>query len=91
MDRLLHLLATTPTPEARRAVGEASTIILVVALVGIILVCGVVLLALRRRTREAAEPRTGRGEPPASDAWTESGRRVPLEDDDEIPREPGTA
>lgn len=82
--------ATPPTPEARHAIGQASTIVLVVTLIGLVLVCGAILLMLRRRARADREPRADAVAEP-TDAWLESAKRVALEDDDEIPREPGTA
>lgn len=88
---LLRALATAQTPEARRAVGQASTIILVVALVGIVLLCAVILMLLRRRARDADAERRPDDHAGPSDAWAESAKRIALEEDDEIPREPGTA
>jgi hypothetical protein len=87
----LQPLTATPTPETSRAVGQASTMILIVALVGIVLICWVLLLILRRRTH-ANDPRRVRAGPHQQpDAWLESAKRVALEDDDQIPREPGSA
>lgn len=83
-------LATAPPPEARRAVGQLSGVLLVVALVGLVAVCGLILVALRRRARENDARRTPR-RPDPGDAWAEASRRVPLEEGDDIPREPGTA
>lgn len=89
--RLAQLLTAAPTPEASRAVGQASTLILVVALIGIVVLCASVLLLLRHRAR-LHDARRGQAEDTGpSDAWLESAKRVALEDDDEIPREPGTA
>ncbi len=85
------LLATTPpTPEVRKAVSQLSSILLVIALIGVVVVCGFVLVMLRKRSRQrAASPPRKRRDP--GDAWAEAGARVPLEDDDNIPREPGSA
>lgn len=89
--RLLQLLATTHTPEARRVVGQASTIILIVSLAGIVLLCCSVLLLLRRRAHAQDHPAADDAPAEPTDAWVESAKRMALEDGDDIPREPGTA
>lgn len=83
------LATTPPTPEVRRVISQLS-LILLIALIGVVLVSGVVLVMLRRRSRlRSASPPRQRRDP--GDAWAEAGARVPLEDDENIPREPGSA
>lgn len=84
-------LGPAPTPEARRAVGEISAVLLAVALTILVAFCALLLIYLRKRARIRAElsaPRRRFGAGP--DAWAEAAKRVPLEDDNAIPREPGT-
>ena len=88
--RLLQFLATTHTPEARRVVGQASTIILIVTLAGIVILCCSVVLLLRRRAHAQDRPADDAPAEP-TDAWVESAKRMALEENDDIPREPGTA
>jgi hypothetical protein len=78
-------------PDARRAVGQMSAVLLVLALLGLVVLCGLVLIYLRRRARLRADLARLREQPSSeSDAWTEASRRMALEDDGAIPREPGT-
>jgi hypothetical protein len=88
---LLNSLAAAPTPDARRVVGEMSALLLLLALVGVVVLCALSLLYLRRRARLRAEIAASRGrKAELADAWSESSKRMPLEDDGSIPREPGT-
>jgi hypothetical protein len=74
-------------PAARQAVGQLSAVVLVSLLLVLIASCVLLLLALRRRWRQSG-PARGAEEP--ADAWSESGRRVGLEEGPDVPREPGT-
>lgn len=76
-----------PAPEAREAVGQLSAVVLVTLLLVILATCVLLLVALRRGKR--VDERAGK-ESSGPDAWSESGRRVDLEDSPDIPREPGT-
>ena len=88
---LLAQAADAPTPEARQAAGELSALLLAVALTILVTACALALLYLRRRTRLREElARSSGAQTPRLDAWEEASRRVPLEDDGSIPREPGT-
>lgn len=83
---------TPPPREVRHAVGRVSAVLLVLALIGIVAVCALALIAMRRRTR-AQDQTLSRSAGPSdqTDAWAESARRMTLEDDEDIPREPGSA
>ena len=84
------LASTPPTPQARRAVGQLSSMLLIVALIGVVLIFGFLLIMLRRRSRaHSVQLRRKHADP--GNAWAEAGARVPLEEDDSIPREPGSA
>lgn len=74
-------------PNTKQAVSQVSATALVSLLLVLVVTCVLVLLALRRRTRPG---RNARQTHPGTDAWTESARRVDLEDHPDIPREPGT-
>lgn len=91
LPRLVQLAAATPSPEARRAVGEVSAVLLALVLLSLVVLCALALIYLRRRARFRADAEARRAAPAtAPDAWSESSRRMPLEDDASIPREPGT-
>ncbi|HZW10121.1 MAG TPA: hypothetical protein VFF69_09485 [Phycisphaerales bacterium] len=84
-------LAAAPAPDARRAVGQMSAVLLLLALIGLVVLCTAILVYLRRRARMRARLAAARELPPERpDAWVEASRRVPLEEDGAIPREPGT-
>ncbi len=74
-------------PEAQQAVSQVSATAMVSLLLVLVVTCVLVLLMLRRRSRAARQHR--KTDLP-TDAWTESARRVGLEDHPDIPREPGT-
>lgn len=87
-------LIATPAPNAegrdpavREAVSQVSSAVLASLLLVLIVSCVLVLLGLRRRSRQQ---RAKRVHGTASDAWSESARRVDLEVHPDIPREPGT-
>jgi hypothetical protein len=89
----LATLAAAPAPATPRA-GEMRSavygaLLLALLLVALLTVVGVLRAMSRGRAmRERAAGRARRKGAPIPDAWTEAGRRLPM--DDTAPREPGT-
>ncbi|MBK7404738.1 MAG: hypothetical protein IPJ41_08915 [Phycisphaerales bacterium] len=92
MPPALMLAATTHPPEVRHAVGRASLGLLVLILGAVVILCALALIAMRRRARAQDEALAhASGPSDRRDAWSEAAKRVALEEDDDIPREPGSA
>lgn len=85
--------ATDPLPtEPTQMVGFVAIALLILSISAVAVVCAYLIVASRRRayTRDA-HARNNRPSPDLPDPWEEASRRVDLEDDDTIPREPGSA
>lgn len=92
MHPVATLLLTTPAvSEAPKIASRMTAILFILALTGLVALSVLALFAIRRRTRFRAEAAARRAAGPVpKDAWVESSRRLPLEEHESIPREPGT-
>ncbi len=89
-DGALPLDATTAEPV--QMVGYVAVALLILSLSAVAVVCAYLILSARSRANALkAQARRDREEARLPDPWEEASRRLALEDDDSIPREPGSS
>ncbi len=82
MLELLSILQSDPSQT--HAIRRVATLLLILAVIGVVLVtCVAMVFVLRRRRKRGAETRRERSPTERVDAWAEAGRRAPLPADDE--------
>lgn len=80
------------TAEPVQMVGYVAVALLILSLSAVAVVCAYLILAARSRANALkAQAKQDREEAQLPDPWEEASRRLALEDDDSIPREPGSS
>jgi len=83
---LTLMLAEAPAPALEEElVKESFTLLLFVALLGVILITGLTLLLVLRRNRLARARKLPKPAEPTPDPWSEAGRRATAENEDPDP------
>lgn len=82
MLELLSILQSDPSQA--HAIRRVATLLLILAIFGVVLVtCVAMVFVLRRRRKRGAETRRERSPTERVDAWAEAGRRAPIPSDDD--------